>query len=31
MERPKNLCKDYTPSFKAVIHACNWYEKNLAK
>ena len=30
-KRPKNLCKDYTPSFKAVIHACNWYEKKFGK
>ena len=30
-KRPKNLSKDSTPSFKVVIHACNWYEKIYGK
>ncbi len=27
-KRPKNLCADNTPSYKAVIHAYDWFKKN---
>jgi CMP-N-acetylneuraminic acid synthetase len=29
--RPKSLSTDYTPSYKVIIHAYNWYEKNFGK
>ncbi len=29
--RPKNLSNDFTPSYKVIIHAYNWYEKKYGK
>ena len=29
--RPKKISGDFSPSYKAVIHAYNWYEKNHEK
>tara|TARA_B100000795_G_scaffold217353_1_gene171328 strand:+ start:3246 stop:3929 length:684 start_codon:yes stop_codon:yes gene_type:complete len=29
--RPKSLSGDNTPSYKTVIHACDWYEKKFGK
>ena len=26
--RPKKISDDFSPSYKAIIHAYNWYEKN---
>jgi len=29
--RPKNLSNDFTPSYKVIIHAYDWYEKKYGK
>lgn len=29
--RPRKLSSDFSPSYKAIIHAYNWYEKNYGK
>ena len=29
--RPKSLSSDFVPSYKAILHAYNWYEKNYGK
>ena len=30
-KRPTNLSNDTSPSYKAVIHAYNWYKKNFLR
>ena len=29
--RPKNLSNDFTPSYKVILHAYEWYENNYEK
>ena len=29
--RPKKISDDFSPSYKAIIHAYNWYKKNYGK